>query len=332
MKRTTRMVLAAAALVAPLLAAPVAGTGAATAYPDASASPPAQAMPDTQPVTATARDNGVRVSMAWEEPLTAGEPTYLRTTVTNTRDTPIWWLYGTSGLSVQAVMPGLERRVGEPVVPLDFGDPDTLVIDLKNNLTDFGKHLRTRLALPLELDEVQGLRRPGGGDVGLPPERVRPGGTLEFVHRWDGALEFEQDQPGDVGLPPSGPVEVTGTASYALEPDGKVRSTEVRLETSVVGGWDEQHLDPLEVVDAVMADPGSAALLADADLSRYDTGIILFDTEEHVWYVGTCGRMSTDDPVHWRLARVDPVSGEVLGLIDGVGTKSCDAGTWPGGE
>jgi hypothetical protein len=29
---------------------------------------------------------------------------------------------------------------------------------------------------------------------------------------------------------------------------------------------------------------------------------------------------------------VDPVSGEVLGLIDGVGTKSCDAGTWPGGE
>ena len=329
MKRTIYTLLAGAALIATSLASPAAGTDAATPDPEASASPAVQ---DTQPVMATARDNGVRVTMAWEEPLTAGEPTYLRTTVTNTRDTPIWWLWGKSGLAAQAFMPGLERRVGEPVVPLDFGDPDTLVIDLKNNLTSFGKHLRTRLALPLELDEVQGLRRPGGGDIGLPPERLRPGGTLEFVHRWDGSLEFEQDQPGDVGLPPSGPVEVTGAASYALEPDGKVRSTEVRLETSVVGGWDEQHLDPLEVVDAVMADPGSAALLADADLSRYDTGIILFDTDEGVWYVGTCGRMSTDDPVHWRLAKVDPVGGEILGLIDGLGTDSCDAGTWPGDE
>ena len=28
----------------------------------------------------------------------------------------------------------------------------------------------------------------------------------------------------------------------------------------------------------------------------------------------------------------DPVSGEVLGLVDGLGTKSCDEGTWPAGR
>ena len=331
MKTVIGVVLTGAVLTT-LLASQVAGTDEQNGSPVESASPSASAAPASQPVEAAARDNGVRVTMTWEEPLVAGEPAYLHTTVRNMRESPIWWLDGTSGLIVRAVMPGLERRVGQPVAALDFSTPDPPVIDLKNSLTSFGKHLRTDVYLPLviQLDEVRGLRRLGGGDVAT-SERIPPGGTLEFVHRWDGVLEFDQDQPGNVGLPPSGPVDVTGTASYRLKLDGPTRTTEVLLDTSVVGGWDEAHLDPLEVVDAVMADSDFAALLQASDLSRYDTGIVLFDSGEQAWYVGTCGRMTVDEQVHWRLAKADPVSGEVLGLIDGLGTKSCDEGTWPAG-
>jgi hypothetical protein len=101
------------------------------------------------------------------------------------------------------------------------------------------------------------------------------------------------------------------------------------MDTQIVGGWDDERPHPMEVVDAALADPTFAALMDGSDFNRADAGFITFDSARGIWYVGSCG--STDElSARWRLAGVDPVIGEVLGIVDGAGIDaSCNPGTWP---
>lgn len=91
----------------------------------------------------------------------------------------------------------------------------------------------------------------------------------------------------------------------------------------------EERLHPLEVVDAALAYPAFAQLTEEADFLRTDTGYITYVPESDRWYVGSCSHPEDIEIQYWRLAAVEPVSGEVLELIYGFGNETCDPGTWP---
>ena len=130
-------------------------------------------------------------------------------------------------------------------------------------------------------------------------------------------------------LPPSGPVRIVGRAHYQLSQDGDTRWTTARLDTDVTGGWDDDRLHPLEVVDAALANAAFAEVMEDADFYRGDAGRIHYDREADVWRLGSCGQLD-EGSAWWRLAAVDPYSGEVLEMDEGPGIdETCNVGTWP---
>jgi hypothetical protein len=151
---------------------------------------------------------------------------------------------------------------------------------------------------------------------------------IVFVHEWDGDARLELDGP-PVGPPPDGPVRFSATTYYSVPPEHGSRALTARVQTSVVGAPDDERLHPLEVIDAALADPTFAAMMAARDFNRTDTGYLTYVDELDRWFVGSCGRPEGAEVQDWHLAEVDPVSGDVLGYVEGAGDESCDPLTWP---
>ena len=259
----------------------------------------------------------------------AGQPTLARTTVRNVGGKPISWDLGINGLGVGAWMTDASWRTGEPIVELpEFGSPEFFAArnDLKVDLAGEMSPIVTRIWLPFELRKVDGV--PVESDGLTVPATLRPGERIDFVHEWDGYTGLSGGLAGSGGLPPSGPVRISITAWYTVD-DPPTDVARAQIDTTVVGGWDEERLHPLEVVDAALADPAFAQLMDEADFLRYDTGYITYVPDSDRWYVGSCGRPEDAEIQYWRLGAVDPVSGEVLELVEGFGNETCDPGTWP---
>ena len=316
---TTRSMLALGLLAAAVhsLVAPVSGVAK-------------DAPPDTaEIIKATKANDGVRLTMTLEGPLVAGQPARVRTTLTNIGDQPVWW-QSSSGISVAATMPRARWRLGEPPIELPkYGEPGFPAgIDLKNVLLGECEPHCDRVLLDFAVRRVNGRAVEGYGSDMATTRRLAPGDSIVFVHAWDGDARLDQGG-APVGPPPDGPVHISATAYVSPTRDGRAETIKATLDTSIAGR-DDALLHPFEIVDSALEDPGFADMMASRDFNRYDAGYITYVDTDNRWYVGSCGRAEDAEVQDWHLAEVDPVTGEVIGYIEGGGDESCDSNTWPG--
>ena len=274
---------------------------------------------DQTVLKASAGKDGVRVTVKFEGPLVAGEPAVVRTRVKNNRSSPVWWYWGSYGPSLAVNMPDATRRLGQPLEHFTVGN-----VGLKNGLFSFNRN-RT-VYLPFERHTADGEPwHSTRADVATTPQRIEPGEELLFVHRWDGSLHLE-DVSSDIGLPPDGPVRLDAGVRFITSPDvppNAGRTVKVRLETEVVGGWADDRLHPMEVVDVAMADRDFAEVMWKRDFGRHSQGMLWWDDEEQLWLTGTCTYVADDQPARWHLATVDPFTAEVQIVPDIPETKHC---------
>lgn len=326
------------ASVVVLMTAPVgvavateASSAPAATTDDGTAETPVRSRPivATKRIVVAKRKDGLRITTRLEGPLVAGQPTRARTTVRNMGGRPISWDLGINGVALAAWMTDASWRIGEPIVELpEFGSPGFFAArnHLKVDLAGEMSPLATRIWLPFELRKVDGV--PVESEDFRVPLRIRPGERIDFVHEWGGYTGLSGGLAGSGGLPPSGRARVVISVNFDSEGPGR-HVDRMSADTTVVGGWDEERLHPLEVVDAALADPAFAQLMDEADFLRYDTGYRTYVPEADRWYVGSCGRPEGAEIQYWRLGAVDPVSGEVIELLEGFGNETCEPGTWP---
>ena len=249
-----------------------------------------------------ARD-GIRVTIELDRnPLPAGEATWATLTVQNRGRTDAKWFHDgcaiPAGISGQIVgtrwRPGMEHSGQAGVFKarvLDATGGDVIRITFTHE-----RHI--------------GKGGIGCADIGI-TDTIASGDSLVHRARWDG------NAAPALGPPPSGPVELTGRAGYYYrgnEPAGLIKSgvIELRADGWIVGGKDPTWLDPPEVIDAALADPGFIRWIDDKELGNGRSEFIRFDPRRGVWEVGTVEYVSTT--LHF--VRVHPVTGAVLETIE----------------
>jgi hypothetical protein len=282
-----------------------------------------QAGPSVERAEATR--NGVRVSLRTLRPLAAGTPAEIHARVKNVSDRPIWWAGGTGALQARLRMADAEWRFGDSLIDLpEDGEPGfPAKQDLKNDIALYAGRYVTEIFLPLELvdHDIE-------NQFNNRPVKIPPGGTVDATYTWSGFADVPLDQSGSAGLPPGGPADVVATAYYRLSQGGPQKTTSVDLRTEIVGGIDEGRLHPMEAVDAALANVEFHALMEKADFNHSDVGVVTFDIGLDRWYVGACGIDEVEGRAYWRLAGIEPSSGDLIELIDGYGGDECAAGTW----
>lgn len=270
---------------------------------------------------ATAREDGVQLTIRLQEDLVAGESALLRATVTNTRDMPILLIGGGCSVTMAGQMTGATWRPGETAsgprtAAEPTGSPTTTL------RADLSRLARPEILLSFERES------PTGDEIecsdAMVTQELAPGDQLEVVGRWDGLVA------GGLGPPPSGPAGLAAILHYMLPGDEELRVLEATLESEVTGGWEEPRLHPMEVLDTALADPGFKALMASSDAAHEWRGEVGYDLDRGVWYVGACGWWD-GERVRWKAATVDPASGAVSELIDAPGGADCEDGPWADG-
>lgn len=249
-----------------------------------------------------ARD-GIRVTIELgRNPLRAGEPTWATLTVQNRGRTEAKWFHDgcaiPAGIGGQVV--GARWRMG-----VEHSGQAAI---FKSRVVDaIGGDIIRIMFTPEQHIGRGGI---GCADVGI-TEPLAPRESLVHRARWDGMAA-----PA-LGPPPGGPIELSGAAAYYYrgnEPADLIDSgaIEMRADGWIVGGKDPAWLDPPEVIDAALADPGFVRWIADKELGNGRSEFIRFDPQRAVWEVGTVEYISTT--LHF--VRVHPVTGAVLETVD----------------
>lgn len=276
--------------------------------------------------TAVTRIDDVKVRLTLDDyPLVAGRPTWITAKIRNEGDTPI--TYTTDGcenpVGVIGQMLDEQWRPGETV------DVEAIRAAGRNEALDF--HWRVHEWTYAGEDAIYlgfvpkwaiGLGDYGCADHAI-PHRVPSGGVVEKRLRWDGGAW------GSLGPPPEGLARIDGSFDFRRRGTRGEQSVEIELEVPVTPGRDPELLHPMEAVDAALADDAFRALIEAVNLGHRAEEMVLFDDERDVWVVGACADGSKWQG-NWRAAVVDPVSGEVLRVLDQVTGKSCHEGPWKG--
>jgi hypothetical protein len=232
---------------------------------------------DTTVVAASNTVDGVRVLIeANRNPMPAGEPTWVTTTLFNRGPGVLRWM--TDGcathVGVRGQMSGMRWAAGgvqEGAAQTFKSWADRTVVDL---------------AGPISLGFVPERFVDRGdyacGDVGVTHE-LEVGGRTVARHRWDGLT-------GEFGLPPSGPAEVTATFDYWWrdgEPEGSGPDVAARLPVVINRGRGPAELSPGQVIDVALSVPQFRALLeAHPSLQEWDMPIrVEFDSKAEAWEV-----------------------------------------------
>lgn len=273
----------------------------------------------------TIERDGVRVTVTLERnPLVAGQPVWLRTHVRNLRDELIHWPGAPEcgdSVSVRGWMTDAHWRPIE-LVDAPPREPNggfvRPVTDLRWWIQDRWTDWRPR---KIWLGFAHPSSTHGCGDSYF-ETRLPPRGTLIQRLRWDGQAS------GGLGPPPSGPTRIVGTFAYRFrgEPFGRTRVIRVPIDAWIVDGRDPTWLEPMEIVDAALADARLQTLMEQISLGYESGAYVAFDPGREVWVVGTCSSFE-GDLVHWRAAIVDPASGAVFEVIDRPGAD-CETVPW----
>ncbi len=276
-------------------------------------------------LTAVTNRNGIRVRITIDDNhLVAGEPIWVRTKVKNTRDRPVF--YTTDGCEISVPFGGqMVDQTWWPGVPVDEAAIEAQgrepFEDFKwraanwSNVGDETIHLEFRLKWAIGR-EVMACDM-----VGI-THRIPPGGTVKQRLRWDGLAAHR------LGPPPDGMARISGSFTPGRIGGPNRKPIEVTLDVPLTGGLEPGRVQPMEAVDAALADPAFRDLIDPVEIGKRNDEVIRFDIEHHAWVVGVCGRFDGQKG-YWKAALVDPDSAEVSSIIDGPVGKNCRQGPWP---
>ncbi len=265
--------------------------------------------PDSLPRVAVTEQDGIRVRMELQRnPLRAGEPSWVRTTVSNLGTDDVTWLH--DGCATSVVVHGQSEMDWPPGI-----DQTGQALSFKNRLLNV--YVTTDRPRPAALNFVPramlGAGSYGCTDIGI-TEIIRPGQAVRRTLWWSGYADVKR------GLPPDGPATITGFAGYYWrghrEPEVITdRKLELGIPAWIVDGAQGQRLTPPEVIDAALADPSFVAYLETQDLGNGREEILWYDPAADVWEVGVMPWYESKPPrIHGVL--VDPVTGAIRGALD----------------
>ena len=257
---------------------------------------------------AVAEVDGVRITIeAAGNPLVAGEPAWITTTLRNTGRDNINWI--TDGCSIHVGTHGeMPFRWAGGFV--QSGSAKTFkdwayVANLPS--------LDSPIWLEAVAERFVGRERFGCADLGVPHE-LGAGRQIRERHRWDGQAAL------DMGLPPSGPAEWIAEFRFwwrASDPGAESAETPresvvARLPVEIVGGRDPRLLSAGQAIDAALVVPALRDLLdANPSIQDWDMPITTrFDVPSGLWQIG----LKTNDGVSL-IVHVDPLTGTVIRVV-----------------
>lgn len=280
-----------------------------TTAPVASPTPtaPPTAPPDLPRIAATEVD-GIRVRIELERnPLPAGEPSWVKVSVTNRGRSNVTWLHdgcaspaNVGGQSAAAWPMGREQSANDEVFKayalggsmVEEPGPFAHIGFVPENFLGKGSY--------------------GCADLGI-GETLQPGESRRQTRWWSG---FEGQNRS---LPPAGPVELSvyaGSYWRGKEPDDLADSA-IRFR---VPAWIDvadqiTRLSPAEVVDAALDDPAFSSYLETQDIGNGREAIAWYKPGTDLWEVGLLIWHDYETP-RIRGVQVDPVNGAILDPLD----------------
>jgi hypothetical protein len=262
--------------------------------------------------TASASINGVEVTIELERnPMPAGEPTWLTTTVTNMGADDLIWLHGPcthpTTVTVGGTVDGQTWRGG--------GDQRGASLRFRSIALAQAGVADGVIVVSFVPEAFVGTKGTYGcGDMGL-ESSLAPGKSIKQRARWDG-------EAGTLlGPPPTGRVELVGSfrdfwRRSAGEPTDLSTAPAIDVPlTAWIDGRVEGIIHPAEAIDAALLDRRLVAILETRDLANANSPVIRYDPAAAVWQVGLLDYNDGGDPqVH--LVIVDGHTGEILQFVE----------------
>jgi hypothetical protein len=262
--------------------------------------------------TASASLNGVQVTIEFERnPMPAGEPTWVTTTVTNTGADDLIWLHGPcthpTTVTVGGTVDGQTWRGG--------GDQTGASLRFRSMALAQAGVADGVIVVSFVPEAFVGKKGTYGcGDMGS-ESSLAPGKSIKQRARWDG-------EAGTLlGPPPTGRVELVGSfrdfwRRSAGEPTDESAAPAINVPlTAWIDGRVEGIIHPAEAIDAALLDRRLVAILETRDLGNANSPVIRYDPAAAVWQVGLLDDNNGGDPqVH--LVIVDGHTGQILQFVE----------------
>ena len=244
----------------------------------------------------------MRITIELERnPMLAGQPTWVTSTVINTGRDPVVYIPCGEAVNVGAAIVGPPWRDGQVLTNPAMAWKAYLLSNY--GLEDDDRSLFFFAA-------GQSGAASGCGDVAH-VKSLAPGAMFRDRARWDG-LAFRRLAP-----PPTARIDLVGRFEFdrgdplVEHPREDHHVLEAHLETWIDGRPDA-YLDPGEVADIALRDPRLTALLAARDLNNANGGVLIFDPVSATYQVG----MLEDGNRLAHLLTIDPVTGEIEGWVE----------------
>jgi hypothetical protein len=244
-------------------------------------------------------------------PMPAGEPTWVTTTVTNTGADDLIWLHGScthpTTVTVGGTVDGQTWRGG--------GDQTGASLRFRSMALAQAGAADGVIVVSFVPEAFVGKKGTFGcGDMGQ-ESSLAPGKSIKQRARWDG-------EAGTLlGPPPTGRVELVGSfrdfwRRSAGEPTDPSAAPAIDVPlTAWIDGRVEGIIHPAEAIDAALLDRRLVAILETRDLGNANSPVIRYDPAAAVWQVGLLDYNDGGDPqVH--LVIVDGHTGQILQFVE----------------
>ena len=288
-------------------ASPTAMSPSPSAAPTASPTPVPSMPADLSRTAVTVRDD-IRVEIEVQRnPLPAGEPSWIKATVTNDGTTDVTWFHDGCANPVSTW--------GRSHVPWRMGMTHAEQAEMFKAY-GLGGWLQDppdpHASFSFVREERLHVGPTGCADIGI-SDTIEPGDSITETRWWSGFANPTR------ALPLAGPVTILGHAGYYWrgdEPeDITSQAIELELDAWIVGGKGAERLSPAEAVDAALADPAFLAYLDTQNIANGRAQIVWYDAELDRWEIGVMPWYEDEPPrIHGVL--VDAVKGEILGPLD----------------
>ncbi|HLQ49838.1 MAG TPA: hypothetical protein VK233_12755, partial [Candidatus Dormibacteraeota bacterium] len=244
-------------------------------------------------------------------PMPAGEPTWVTTTVTNSGADDLIWLHGPcthpTTVTVGGTVDGQNWR--------DGGDQIGASLRFRSMALAQAGVADGAIVVSFVPEAFVGNKGMYGcGDMAT-ESSLAPGKSIKQRARWDG-------EAGTLlGPPPTGQVALVGSfrdfwRRSAGEPTDSSAAPAIDVPlTAWIDGRVEGIIHPAEAIDAALLDRRLVAILETRDLGNANSPVIRYDPAAAVWQVGLLDYNDGGDPrVH--LVIVDGHTGQILQFVE----------------